>query len=400
MTVTSERRRVRAVKPSTLPQPEGESAAWPTGVWREGSAQGSRLFVDIGSFRFEAGGALPQVRIAYETWGTLNAARDNAILVEHALTGDSHVSGPAGAGHPTPGWWDGLIGPGSPLDTDRWFVVASNVIGGCQGTTGPSSEAPDGRPWGSRFPFVTVRDQVATEAALAEHLGISVWAAVLGGSMGGMRALEWAVTYPERVRRCIVLACSAYASAEQIAWCQPQLLAIRQDPDFVGGDYYGRPRGPDLGMGLARRIAHVTYRSEPELDTRFGRRAQGEEQPLGGGGRYAVESYLDHQADKLATRFDANSYVVLTESMNSHDVGRGRGGVQAALERVTADLVVVAVDSDRLYPPRLSHEISQARASSGPAHVITSDHGHDGFLIEIGQVGEILRETLSRSLWR
>jgi len=170
--------------------------------------------VDIGSLGFETGGALPQVSIAYETWGTLNAARDNAILVEHALTGDSHVSGPAAAGHPTAGWWDGLIGPGSPLDTDHWFVVASNVIGGCQGTTGPSSQAPDGRPWGSRFPFVTVRDQVAAEAALSDQLGISVWAAVLGGSMGGMRALEWAVTYPERVRRCIVLACSAYASAE------------------------------------------------------------------------------------------------------------------------------------------------------------------------------------------
>ena len=398
MTVTSERRRVRAVNPLTQTQPDGESGFWATGAWREGSPQGSRLSIDIGSLRFEAGGALPQVRIAYETWGKLNRARDNAIMVEHALTGDSHVSGPAGAGHPTPGWWDGLIGPGCPLDTDHWFVVASNVIGGCQGTTGPSSQAPDGRPWGSRFPFVTVRDQVAAEAALADRLGISTWAAVLGGSMGGMRALEWAVTFPERVRRCIVLACSAYASAEQIAWCQPQLLAIRQDPDFAGGDYYGRSRGPELGLGLARRIAHVTYRSEPELAARFGRVAQGDEQPIGGGGRYAVESYLDHHADTLTARFDANSYIVLTESMNSHDVGRGRGGVRAALERVTADLVVVAIDSDRLYPPRLSDEISQASAGLGLARVITSDHGHDGFLTEIGQVGEIVRESLSRRL--
>lgn len=354
--------------------------------------------MDVGRLRLETGGALPQVTIAYETWGTLNPAGDNAIMVEHALTGDSHVSGRAGSGHPTPGWWEGLIGPGCALDTDHWFVVASNVIGGCQGTTGPSSQAPDGRPWGSRFPFVTIRDQVAAEAALTDRLGIHAWAAVLGGSMGGMRALEWAVTYPERVRRCIVLASSAYASAEQIAWCQPQLLAIRQDPDFAGGDYYGRPRGPELGLGLARRIAHVTYRSEPELDTRFGRAAQGDEQPLGGGGRYAVESYLDHHADTLAARFDANSYVVLTESMNSHDVGRGRGGVQAALERVTADLVVVAIDSDRLYPPRLSHEISQASARFGPVHIVTSEHGHDGFLIEIGQVGEIVRESLSATL--
>ncbi len=356
--------------------------------------------MDIGSLQLEAGGALPQVRVAYETWGTLNAARDNAIMVEHALTGDSHVSGEAGRGHSTRGWWHGLIGRGRPLDTDRWFVVASNVLGGCQGTTGPSSPAPDGRSWGSRFPFVTIRDQVAAEAALADQLGISTWAAVLGGSMGGMRALEWAVTYPERVRRCIVLACSAYASAEQIAWCQPQVLAIRQDPNFAGGDYYDQQHGPDLGLGLARRIAHVTYRSELELDSRFGRETQGEERPLGGGGRYAVESYLDSHADKLAARFDANSYVVLTESMNSHDVGRGRGGVQAALERVSADLVVVAVDSDRLYPLRLSHEIAQARASSEAAHIISSPHGHDGFLIEIDQVGQIVRDTLSRTVGR
>ena len=398
MTVTSDHRRLRTVSPST--QPEDESSGWSSGAWREGSSPGSRQFVDIGSLRLETGASLPQVRVAYETWGTLNAARDNAILVEHALTGDSHVSGPAGAGHPTPGWWEGLIGPGRPLDSDRWFVVASNVLGGCQGTTGPSSKAPDGRPWGSRFPFVTIRDQVAAEAALTDQLGISSWAAVLGGSMGGMRALEWAVTYPDRVRRCIVLACSAYASAEQIAWCQPQLLAIRQDVSFFGGDYYHQPQGPELGLGLARRIAQVTYRSEPELDSRFGRRAEGEEQPLGGGGRYAVESYLDHHAGKLANRFDANSYVVLTESMSSHDVGRGRGGVQAALERVTAELVVVAVDSDRLYPPRLSHEIGQASASTGPVHVISSDHGHDGFLIEIGQVGEIIRETMIRNVGR
>ena len=376
--------------------PGGERAS--SGAWREGSSHGSRHFADIGSLLLETGASLPQVRVAYETWGTLGAARDNAILVEHALTGDSHVSGPAGGGHPTPGWWEGLIGPGRPLDSDRWFVVASNVLGGCQGTTGPSSQAPDGRPWGSRFPFVTIRDQVAAEAALADQLGISSWAAVIGGSMGGMRALEWAVTYPERVRRCIVLGCSAYASAEQIAWCQAQLLAIRQDVSFSGGDYYHQGQGPELGLGLARRIAQVTYRSEPELDIRFGRQAQGEERPLGGGGRYAVESYLDHHADKLANRFDANSYVVLTESMNSHDIGRGRGGVQAALERVSADLVVVAVDSDRLYPIRLSHEIAAASASSGPVRIISSEHGHDGFLIEIGQVGEIVRETLSRNV--
>ncbi|MGZ4776630.1 MAG: homoserine O-acetyltransferase MetX [Oryzihumus sp.] len=351
----------------------------------------------VDGLALEVGGSLPEVRVAYETWGRLNAARDNAILVEHALTGDSHVAGPAGAGHPTPGWWDGLIGPGRPLDTNRFLVVASNVLGGCQGTTGPASSDPDGRPWGSRFPYVTVRDQVEVEARLADALGVERWAAVLGGSMGGMRALEWAVTHPDRVEACIVLASGAYATAEQIAWCQPQLLAIRQDPHFRGGDYYGHPVGPDAGLGLARRIAHVTYRSEHELAERFGRHPQGEEQPLGGGGRFAVESYLDHHADKLARRFDANSYLVLTEAMNSHDVGRGRGGWKAALERVTARLTVACVDSDRLYPPRLSDEIATAPAAVGPAHRVRSDYGHDGFLIEIGQVGQILREALGEA---
>jgi homoserine O-acetyltransferase/O-succinyltransferase len=359
-------------------------------------ACGRRRTLEIGTLALEVGGSLPSVEVAYETWGALNPARDNAILVEHALTGDSHVAGPAGPGHPTPGWWDGLIGPGRPLDTDRWFVIASNVLGGCQGTTGPSSPAPDGRPWGSRFPFLTVRDQVAAELALADALGISSWACVVGGSMGGMRALEWAVTHPDRVRSAVLLASGAYATAEQIAWCQPQLLAIRQDPHFHGGDYYDRPQGPDLGLGLARRIAHVTYRSELELATRFGRAAQPGEQPLGAGGRFAVESYLDHHADKLTRRFDANSYLVLTESMNSHDVGRGRGGVARALSRVTADLAVVAVDSDRLYPPRLSEEIAVGAGSADGLRLITSDYGHDGFLIEIDQVGRVVRETLGR----
>ena len=363
-------------------------------AWRVGDHPGRRRFVRLGAVELERGGVLPDVTLAYETWGKLNAAGDNAVLVEHALTGDSHVVGPAGPGHPTPGWWDGLIGPGRPIDTDRWFVVAANVLGGCQGSTGPASEAPDGRPWGSRFPFVTVRDQVRTEALLADELGVDAWRLVLGGSMGGMRVLEWAATYPQRVTAAVVLASTAHATAEQIAWCQPQLLAIRSDPAFHGGDYYDRDAGPDTGLGIARRIAHVTYRSEIELHDRFGRAPQGEEDPLGGRGRYAVESYLDHHAGKLAGRFDANSYVVLTEAMSSHDVGRGRGGVSAALSAVTADLTVVAVDSDRLYPPRLSREIAEAVPG---ARLVTvhSEYGHDGFLIEVDQVGAIVSGVLA-----
>jgi homoserine O-acetyltransferase len=364
-----------------------------TGAWRPGDPVGDRLFASVGDIDLERGGVLPGVRVAYETWGRLNARADNAVLVEHALTGDSHVVGPTGPGHPSPGWWDGLIGPGRPLDTDRWFVVASNVLGGCQGTTGPSTSTSDGRPWGSRFPFLTIRDQVEVEARLAARLGINTWAAVVGGSMGGMRALEWAVTYPTRVARAILLATTAYATADQIAWCQPQLLAIRSDPLFRGGDYYDGDAGPEVGMGIARRIAHITYRSDRELDQRFGRQAQEREQPLGAGGRYAVESYLDHHAGKLARRFDANSYVVLSEAMNSHDVGRGRGGAASALAGVTARTTVVGVDSDRLYPVRLSDEV--ARFTPGAVqHTITSVHGHDGFLIEMDAVGRIVRNAL------
>jgi homoserine O-acetyltransferase len=378
--------------------PAGHDTSRPDGAWHEGDPVGQRSFVDIGDLELERGSVLPDVRIAYETWGRLNEAGDNVILVEHALTGDSHVVGEAGGGHASPGWWNALVGPDNPVDPDEWFVIASNVLGGCQGTTGPSSIAPDGQPWGSRFPYVTVRDQVAAERALLDRLGIDRLAAVVGGSMGGMRAIEWAVTHPEAVDRCIVVASTAYATADQIAWCQPQLLAIRQDPDFAGGDYYATGRRPDAGLGLARRIAHVTYRTEAELADRFGRDAQLGEDPLRAGadrGRFAVESYLDHHAGKLARRFDANSYLVLTEAMNSHDVGRDRGGLEAALARVSADCTVVSVDTDRLYPPRLSDELHAALPGSTREH-ITSAFGHDGFLIEEDQVGRIIRDALAR----
>jgi len=370
-----------------------------SGAWRDGDPPGRRRFAAVGALPLEAGGRLPDVRVAYETWGTLAPGGDNAVLVLHALTGDSHVVGEAEPGHPTPGWWNGLIGPGLALDTDRWFVVAPNVLGGCQGTTGPASAGPDGRVWGSRFPFLTVRDQVAAEIALADRLGIERWALVVGGSMGGMRALEWAVTAPERVDRLFLLATTAHATGDQIAWCAPQLAAIRADPGFRGGDYHEAApgHGPHLGLGVARRIAHATYRSGAELNLRFGRRPQHGEHPLTGSGRYAVESYLDHHADKLVRRFDAGSYVVLTEAMNSHDVGRGRGGTAAALRRVTARTAVVSVDSDRLYPVDLGREIADGVPDAAPLTVISSPYGHDAFLIETAEVAAVLADLLDRS---
>jgi homoserine O-acetyltransferase len=315
------------------------------------------------------------------------------VLVLHALTGDSHVVGPPGPGHPTAGWWDGLVGPGRALDTDRWFVVAPNVLGGCQGSTGPSSFRPDGRRWGGSFPYVTQRDQVAAEADLADVLGIGRWVLVIGGSMGGMRALEWAVTYPGRTEALLLLACPAAASAEQIAWANVQLHAIRSDPHWRGGDYHDAApgHGPHAGLGLARRLAHVTYRSEPELQARFGSAPQGTEHPWHGG-RYQVESYLDHHAAKLVRRFDAGTYTVLTEAMNSHDVGRDRGGAKAALSRITARSLVAGVDSDRLYPLAQQAELAVGIAGADRLRVIESRYGHDGFLIETEQVAALVRE--------
>jgi homoserine O-acetyltransferase len=345
----------------------------------------------IGPAVLDTGGELPQVQLAYETWGVLNADASNAVLVEHALTGSSHVArGDSGED----GWWDTLVGPGRTVDTDRYFVVAANMLGGCYGSTGPATPAPDGRPWGSRFPFVTIRDSVRAEARLADLLGIRRWHSVLGGSMGGARALEWALMYPERVARCAVIACAAASSAEQIAFAQAQLQAIRMDPHYAGGDYYGGPP-PAAGLGLARRIAHITYRSEPEFSARFGRTPQAAEEPLGAvlpadRGRYSVESYLDHQAAKLVARFDANSYVVLTEALMSHDAARGRGSLRRALGAATAEFLVAAVDSDRLYHPRQAQQLAAELPGEVPVRTIASPIGHDAFLTEIGQLDAYL----------
>ncbi|WP_298752322.1 homoserine O-acetyltransferase [uncultured Serinicoccus sp.] len=345
----------------------------------------------VGPLALESGEILEDVRVTYQTWGRLDPDGGNAVLVLHALTGDSHVVGEQGPGQPTPGWWPGLIGPGCPIDTDEWFVVAPSVLGGCGGTTGPSSAAPDGRPYGSSFPRVTVRDQVHAEALLADRLGVDRFALVVGGSVGGMRSLEWATTFPDRVRRCVVLAASAVASADQIAWSVPQLHAIRLDPAFHGGDYYPGP-GPRAGLEIARQIAHTTYRSAAELALRFGCGAQDGEDALRGG-RYAVQSYLEHHGKKLVRRFDANAYLVLTEAMNSHDIGRGRGGVAAALQRITAELTVGVVSSDRLFTPAEGEVVASAPTCRELA-VIDSPYGHDAFLVETEQVFGIIERAL------
>jgi homoserine O-acetyltransferase len=368
-----------------------------SGAWREGDSVGERLFADLGPFTTESGFTFPNIRVAYETCGTPKPDFSNAIYVCHALTGDSHVAGHAGPGHATGGWWHQLVGPGHPVDTGQWFVVCANVLGGCQGTTGPSSLALDGHPWGSRFPVVSVADMVEVERRLTDHLQIEAWALMLGPSLGGMRVLEWLVRYPDRVRGGLVLGSTAAVTADQIGTHRTQMAAIAADPAFHDGDYYDAPagEGPQVGMGIARQIAHLTYRCEPELDLRFGRHPQEGEDPYAGG-RFAVESYLDHHADKLARRFDANTYVALTRAMSLFDVGRGRGGVAAALGSIHAPLTVVGIDSDRLFPMRLQQEIVDLAPGADRLHVLHSPYGHDGFLVEDEQVGMFLGHALGR----
>lgn len=349
--------------------------------------------IAIGDVRLETGTIIPDVHLAVQRWGELSPALDNVVLVEHALTGDSHVVGVPDDIHPLPGWWDGMVGPGAPVDTDEWCVIATNVLGGCKGSTGPSTLAPDRKPWGARFPEISIRDQVTAEAALLDLLGIERLAAVVGGSMGGMRVLEWMVGAPERVASALVLAVGARATADQIGTQTTQIAAIKADPDWQGGDYHDTDRAPLTGMGIARRIAHLTYRTEGELDHRFENNAQGDEDPRNGG-RYAVQSYLDHQAEKLCGRFDPATYVLLTEAMNRHDIGRGRGGIAAALAATPVPCVVGGVDSDRLYPLRTQQELADGLPGCEGLEIVHSRDGHDGFLTEAAAVSKLLTETM------
>lgn len=355
--------------------------------------EGEVGIVEIGSLKLENGQVVDDVSIAVQRWGELSPNRDNVVVVLHALTGDSHITGPADAHHPTPGWWDGVAGPGAPIDTGRWCAISTNVLGGCRGSTGPSSVAPDGKPWGSRFPTISVRDQVAADVAALARLGISEVAAVIGGSMGGARALEWMVTHPDTTRAGLVLAVGARATADQIGTQSSQIAAITSDPQWCGGDYHGTGRSPDLGMQIARRFAHLTYRGENELDERFANDAQDGEDP-GVGGRYAVQSYLEHQGRKLVARFDAGTYVALTDALSSHDVGRDRGGVEAALRGCPVPAVVGGITSDRLYPLRLQAELAELLPGCDGLDIVDSAYGHDGFLLETDAVGKLIRRTL------
>ena len=370
-----------------------------TGAWTPDDGVGHRRFFATPAdrpFALDTGVALPAMTVAYETWGQLDDRAGNAILVCHAWTGDSHAVGAAGRGHSTPGWWDDMIGPGRPIDTDRWFVVCANVLGGCQGSTGPASPHPvDGRPYGSRFPVITIRDMVRAQARLANHLGVAAWHSVIGGSMGGMQVLEWAITFPERVRSIVPIATCAQSTAQQIAWGAIGRRAIRLDPLWRGGDYYEAAAGdgPAEGLAVARMVAQVTFRSDNVFTDRFGRElADGSE--LSGQldlwQRFEVERYLDHHGEKLIRRFDTNSYLVIGKAMDLHDVGRGRGGLASAMARIRVPTLTVGIWSDMLYPSyqqQQIHRMLDGRGTPSEYVEIDSPHGHDSFLIDLEQVG-------------
>lgn len=376
-----------------------------TGAWREGDPVGDRKFHSVTAqrpFVLEGGGILEHAVIAYETWGELNQAGDNAILVCHALTGDSHAAGGRRIGHLDGGWWDGLIGPGRAMDTNEVFVVCANVLGGCQGSTGPSSTDPaTGKPYGMRFPTVTIRDMVRTQASLANELGIDAWQAVVGGSMGGMQVLEWGLMYPDRVKALVPYATTVAATPWQIAWSATGRLSLTLDPKWQNGDYYDSApgEGPHAGLATARAIAQVTYRSDDVYQSRFERNLVDPSKTFGHWDRFQVESYLDHHGEKLARRFDANSYLILNRSMDLHDVARGRGTIERAFLALRAPVLSISISSDTLYHPRLQSDLADYARHAGVEteyQIIESSQGHDGFLLEVDAVGAALSKFLER----
>jgi homoserine O-acetyltransferase len=380
-----------------------------TGAWFPGMPVGGRKFADFPHdrpFALDGGKVLSSVSIAYESWGTLNEDATNAILICHAWTGDSHVSGAAEEGNPTPGWWEGVVGPGKAIDTNKWFVVCSNVIGGCQGSTGPATAHPeDGQLYGSRFPVITVRDMVRAQVRLTDMLGIRKWHSVVGGSMGGMQVLEWAVTFPDRVKTIIPIATCAQATAQQIAWGAIGRRAIRLDPKWRNGEYYDAAtgEGPWEGLAIARMLSQVTFRSDNVFNERFGRALVDMDADYNGLGlwdRFEVEGYLDHHGDRLIRRFDTNSYLIIGKAMDLHDIARGRGTLDTAMSRIKAPTLVLGISSDILYPTYQQKQIHSMLTEKGVDSTyveIDSPHGHDAFLINFDQVGAPIKSFLERT---
>lgn len=334
----------------------------------------------------DSGATLEQVEVAYETYGTLNEDRSNAVFICHALSGDAHAAGLHEGDDPRrPGWWDNIVGPGRPLDTDRFFVICANVLGGCKGTTGPSSIEPSsGRPWGLRFPLIQVRDLVNVHRALLRELGIERLLAAVGGSLGGMQALQWSIDHPEDLDGAVIIAASARLTAQNIAFSAVAREAIMRDPDFADGDYYGNERRPDAGLALARMIGHITYLSEESMREKFGRRIQDADVPrFGFDVDFQVESYLHYQGQSFVERFDANTYLYLGRVMDYFDPFEDPVHVQRQLERGETSFLVVSFDSDwRFSTEHARIMASELRGAGAPVtfQEISSPHGHDSFL--------------------
>jgi homoserine O-acetyltransferase/O-succinyltransferase len=348
----------------------------------------------------DGGQALEGVRIAYETVGTLNADKSNAILICHALTMDQHFA----SEHPKtgkPGWWSKAVGPGKTVDTDRHFLICANVLGGCMGTTGPASPAPDGQPWGMRFPVITIRDMVRAQIALLDALGIGQLHAVVGGSMGGMQALSFAANWPERTRAALVIASAARHSAQNIAFHEVGRQAIMADPKWNGGDYYARGKGPENGLAVARMAAHITYLSEEGMHEKFGRKLQDRDsKTFGFDADFQVESYLRHQGLSFTDRFDANSYLYITRAMDYFDLAEECGGKLAeAFRGVTARFCLISFDSDWLYPTPESRTIAHAlNAAGAPVSFVelSAPFGHDSFLLDVPALDRVIAGFLNQ----
>ena len=350
--------------------------------------------------RLQSGATLRPFTLAYETYGTLNADRSNTILICHALSGDAHVAGQHSAHDRKPGWWDDAVGPGKAFDTDRYFIICSNVIGGCSGSTGPSSINPEtNRPYGLSFPVVTVADMVEAQRWLLDALDIPSVLCVTGGSMGGMQAIQWAVSYPDRVRSALVLASTACTSAQTIALNEVPRQAIYADPNWNEGDYYGK-EPPNAGLAVARMIGHITYLSEKSMREKFGRRLQEREKyGYDFATEFEVESYLKYHGNRFTSRFDANSFLYITKAIDYFDMSLGRGDLAQAFTDVKAKFLVLSYSSDWLYPPEQSEELVRALLRNGidASYVeIKSDYGHDAFLLEVERLGELTRDFLAK----
>ena len=349
----------------------------------------------------KSGQVLPQFNLMYETYGELNADKSNAVLICHALSGHHHVAGKYSENDKNSGWWDNLIGPGKPLDTNKFFVIGLNNLGGCHGSSGPLSTNPDtDRPWGASFPIVTVEDWVNSQARLADYLGIKQLAAVLGGSLGGMQALQWSIAYPERMRHALVIASAPNLTAQNIAFNEVARQAIITDPEFYEGDYYNHGVLPRRGLRIARMLGHITYLSDDAMGAKFGRKLRDGNIKYGFDVEFEMESYLRYQGDKFAGEFDANTYLRMTRALDYFDPALEYGGdLSAALAKVTADFLVVSFTSDWRFSPARSREIVKALLDnelSVSYAEVTAAHGHDAFLMPDAHYHNIMRAYFAK----